>query len=157
MWKVWYLNDTVKRLCCVNSTVYRGLFLLWQNSSSNTGESQLPGTFSTACNTRESQLPGTFSTACNTRESQLPGTFSTASNTGESQLPGTFSTACYTTYINETSRCFQHGRILTPSFQRCGDMTPQSKAPQSPNSLVQQALGSHLQIRRNRHNLKQLY
>ena len=86
--------DAQKRINQLTQTIKTALLLLVEKSTettSNTSESNTPGTTSESSNTSESSTPGTTSESSNTSESSTPGTTSESSSTSESSTPGTTS------------------------------------------------------------------
>ncbi|EGO8603903.1 LPXTG cell wall anchor domain-containing protein [Enterococcus faecalis] len=86
--------DAQKRINQLTQTIKTALLLLVEKSTettSNTSESNTPGTTSESSNTSESSTPGTTSESSNTSENSTPGTTSESSSTSESSTPSTSS------------------------------------------------------------------
>ncbi|MDU5636149.1 MAG: glycosyl hydrolase family 28-related protein [Enterococcus faecalis] len=95
--------DAQKRINQLTQTIKTALLLLVEKSTettSNTSESNTPGTTSESSNTSESSTPGTTSESSNTSESSTPGTTSESSSTSESSTPGTTSESSSTETSN---------------------------------------------------------
>ncbi|MDU2475918.1 MAG: glycosyl hydrolase family 28-related protein [Enterococcus faecalis] len=110
--------DAQKRINQLTQTIKTALLLLVEKSTettSNTSESNTPGTTSESSNTSESSTPGTTSESSNTSESSTPGTTSESSSTSESSTPGTTSESSSTSETSETSNTSESSTSSTIS------------------------------------------
>ncbi len=104
--------DAQKRINQLTQTIKTALLLLVEKSTettSNTSESNTPGTTSESSSTSESSTPGTTSESSNTSESSTPGTTSESSSTSESSTPSTSSESGSTSESSTPSMSSESG------------------------------------------------
>ena len=127
--------DAQKRINQLTQTIKTALLLLVEKSTettSNTSESNTPGTTSESSNTSESSTPGTTSESSSTSESSTPGTTSESSSTSESSTPGTTSETSNTSESSTSSTISESGSTSessTPSTSSESGSTRESSTP----------------------------
>ncbi|EGO7908240.1 LPXTG cell wall anchor domain-containing protein [Enterococcus faecalis] len=127
--------DAQKHINQLTQTIKTALLLLVEKSTettSNTSESNTPGTTSESSSTSESSTPGTTSESSNTSESSTPGTTSESSSTSESSTPGTTSESSSTSESSTpgtTSETSNTSESSTPSTSSESGSTSESSTP----------------------------
>ncbi len=127
--------DAQKRINQLTQTIKTALLLLVEKSTettSNTSESNTPGTTSESSSTSESSTPGTTSESSNTSESSTLGTTSESSSTSESSTPGTTSESSSTSESSTpgtTSESSSTSESSTPGTTSETSNTSESSTP----------------------------